>query len=64
MRDEQINELYLPFYSTLVLECKQEMLYVTVDFDSNPTIDALVASGAYISAVAQNELERIKQKAP
>ena len=40
------------------------MLYVPLDFKNGLTIDALVDSGAYVSAVAQKELERIKQQAP
>ena len=64
MRDEKINEFYLPLTCTLVLECKQEMLHVPVGFDNNPTIDALVDIGDYINAVAQNDLETIKRKAP
>ena len=35
-----------------------------LDFDNNLTVDALVDSGAYVSADAQNDLDTIKQKAP
>ena len=64
VRDEQTNELYLPLTSTVVLKRKQEMHYVPLDFENNHTVDALVDSGAFVSAIAQDDLETIKQKAP
>ena len=64
VRDEQINQKYLPLTSTVVLKRKQEMLYVPLDFENNLTLDALVDSGAFVSAIAQDDLETIKQKAP
>ena len=64
MRDEQTNEIYLPLTSTVVLKRKQEMLYVPLDFENNLTVDALVDSGAFVSAIAQDDLDTIKQKAP
>ena len=64
VRDEQTNEIYLPLTSTVVLKRKQEMLYVPLDFENNLTVDALVDSGAFVSAIAQDYLETIKQKAP
>ena len=64
VRDEQTNELYLPLTSTVVLKRKQEMLYVPLDFENSHTVDALVDSGAFVSAIAQDDLETIKQKAP
>ena len=64
VRDEQTNEIYLPLTSTVVLKRKQEMLYVPLDFENNLTIDALVDSGAFVSAIAQDDLETSKQKAP
>ena len=39
------------------------MLYVPLDFENGLTIDALLDSGAYVSAIAQKELDRIKQQA-
>ena len=62
--DEQTNELYLPLTSTVVLKRKQEMLYVPLVFENNHTVDALVDSGAFVSAIAQDDSETIKQKAP
>ena len=59
-----INELYLPLTSTVVLKRKQEILYVPLDFEKNLTVDALVDSGAFSSAIAQDVLETMKQKAP
>ena len=64
VRDKQTNELYLPLKSTVVLKRKQEMHYVPLDFENNLTVDALVDSGAFVSATAQDDLETIKQKAP
>ena len=63
VRDERTNELYLPLTSTVVLKRKQEMLYVPLDFENNHMVDALVDSGAFVSAIAQDDLETIKQKA-
>ena len=64
VRDENTNELYMPLSSTIVLKRKREMLYVPLDFANGLTIDALVDSGAYVSAIAQTELDRIQQQAP
>ena len=63
VRDEQTNEIYLPLTSTVVLKRKQEMLSVRLDFENNLTVDALVDSGAFVSAIAQDDLDTIKQKA-
>ena len=64
VRDENTNELYMPLSSTIVLKRKKEMLYDPLDFENGLTIDALVDSGAYVSAIARTELDRIKQQAP
>ena len=64
MRDEQTNQVYLPLPSTVVLKRKQEMFYVPLDFKNNLRVDALVDSGAFVSAIAQDDLDKIKQKAP
>ena len=64
IRDDQTNELYLPLTSTVVLKRKQEMLYVPLDFENNHTVDALVDSGAFVSAIAQDDLETIKHRRP
>ena len=63
-RDENTNELYMPLSSTIVLKRKKEMLYVPLDFENGLTIDAFVDSRAYVSAIAQKELDRIQQQAP
>ena len=60
VRDEQTIEVYLPLTSTVVLKQKQEMLHVPLDFENNLTVDALVDSGAFVSAIAQDDLETIK----
>ena len=64
VRDDSTNELYMPLSSTIVLKRKKEMLYVPLDFENGLTIDALVDSGAYVSAIAQEELDRIQQQSP
>ena len=51
VRDEQTNEVCLPLTSTVVLKRKQEMLYVPLDFEDNLTVEALVDSGAFVSAI-------------
>ena len=61
LRDGQTIELYLPITSTLILKPKQETLYVTPDIENNLTVPALVDSGAYVRAIAQNDLDTIKQ---
>ena len=63
VRDDITNELYMPLSSTIVLKRKKEMLYVPLDFENGLTIDALVDSGAYVSAIAQKELDRIQKQA-
>ena len=64
VRDETTNELYMPLSSTIILKRKKEMFYVPLDFENGLTIDALVDSAAYISAITQKELDRIKQQSP
>ena len=64
VRDDITKELYMPLSSTIVLKRKKEMLYVPLDFKNGLTIDAPVDSGAYVSAIAQKGLDRIKQQAP
>ena len=64
MRDDITNEIYIPLSSTHVLKRKKEMLIVPLDFENGLTVDALVDSGAYVSAITQKELDRIKQQAP
>ena len=64
VRDDSSNELYMPLSSTIVLKRKKEMFYVPLDFESGLTIDAPVDAGAHVSAIAQKELDRIKQQSP
>ena len=64
VRDDITNELYIPLSSTIVLKRMKEMLYVPLDFQNGLTIEVLVDSGAYITAIAQKGLDRIKQQAP
>ena len=64
VKDEQTNEVYLPLTSTVVPKRKQVMLYVPLDFNNNLTLDALVDSKTYVSAIAPKDLDTIKQKAP
>ena len=46
------------------MKWKQEMLYVPLDFANNLTVDTLVDSRAFFSAITQNDLDTIKEKAP
>ena len=62
VRDEQTIEVYLPLTSTVVLIIKQEMLYEPPDFENSLTVDSLLDSGAYVSAIAQNDLNTKKRK--
>ena len=64
VQDEQTNEIYLPLTSTVVLKRKQEMPSVPLNFENNLMVDALVDSGAFVNAIAQDDLDTIKQKAP
>ena len=67
MRDYITNEHYMPLFSlssTIVPKRKQQILCVPLDFKNGLKKDALVDSGAYVSAIAQNELDRITQQAP
>ena len=64
VRDDITYELYKSLSSTIVLKRMKEMLYVPLDFENGLTIDALADSGAYVSAIAQKELDRMKQQAP
>ena len=42
----------------------KEMMYIPLDFRNGLTIDALVDSGAYVSAISQSECDRKKKQAP
>ena len=64
MRDEAKDEVYLPLTSTVILKRKQEMFYAPLDFENNLTLDALVDSRAFVSAVTQNNLGRNKRGSP
>ena len=61
MRDDFTKELYMPLSSTVVLKRKKQMLDAPQDFKNGLTIDALVDSGAYVSALAQKDLDCTKQ---
>ena len=63
MRDEQTNEFFLPLTSRVVWKQKQEMLSMPLDFKNKLTVDALVDSEGFVGAIAQNDLDSIKQKA-
>ena len=64
VRDDITNELYMPLSSTFFLKRKKDMLYVPLNFENGLKKDVFVDSGAYVSAIAQKELDRIKQQAP
>ena len=63
MIDEQTKQIYLPLTSTVVLQRKEEMLYLPLDFENLLTVDALVDSGAFVSVIAQYNLDTIREKA-
>ena len=54
----------MPLSSTIVPKRNKEIWYVPLDCENGLTIHALVDSGAYVSAIAQKELDRIKQQSP
>ena len=62
VRDELTKEFFLPLTSEVVLKRKREMLYAPLHFDKNLTIDALVESRAYVSAIVHDELDTNKTK--
>ena len=64
VRDDITTELYMQLFSTIFLRRKKEMLYVPLDFGNGLTTDALVDSGANVSAIARKEVDRIKQQSP
>ena len=61
--DSITNEFYMPRSSTIVLTRKKEKPYVSLDSENAVAKDAYVDSAAYVSAIVQNELDRIKQQA-
>ena len=63
-KDETTDELYMRVSHTIVLKRKKKLLYHSLVFNDNLTIDALVDSRAYVGAIAQNGSDRIKQQAP
>ena len=63
VRDDNTNELYMPLSSTFVLKTREEMMYVPLDLKNGSTMDALVDSGANVSAIALRELDRNEQQA-
>ena len=52
VRDKQTNATFIPLTSTIVLQCKEKMLYVLLDFVNKQTIDNLLDSGAHFTAIA------------
>ena len=64
VRDDITNKLYMPLSSTIVPKQKKEFLYVPLGFENGLTIEALVDSGAYVSAIGQKELDIFKQQSP
>ena len=64
VRDENMKDLYMPLCSSIVLKRKKEMLYVLLDFNDCLLIDAQVDSRAYVSSIAEKELEELKYQTP
>ena len=63
VKDETTIELFMPLASTIVLKRKKKWMYIPLKIELGLTVDGVVESGAYIRAIAQNELDRIRQKA-
>ena len=59
-RDDKKDKLYLLLPATIVVK-QTKLLYVFLDFKNCLELDALVASGAYVSEAAQIEWDRNKQ---
>ena len=53
MWDDITNELYMRLASKTVLKRKKEMFYVPLDFENGLTIDAIVDSGASVTAIVE-----------
>ena len=64
VRDEQTNKVHISLTSAIFRKQKQVMLCVPLDFESNLTVDALVDSGAFVSAFAQSDVDTKKKKKP
>ena len=64
VKDQQTHDLYPPLISTVLMVRKEEMLYVTLDFNNGLSIDAFVDSRVSVSATAHFEKDKIKQQAP
>ena len=64
VRDDTTKELYMPLSSTIVLQRKKAMLHLPLDFEGGLTINDLVDSRANVSAIAQNDMDTVKQQAP
>ena len=63
VKDEQTDELYLSLTSTVALKRKKEYLSISPRyFGKGLTIDALVDSRAYVSAITQNEMDKKQQQ--
>ena len=54
-RDENTNEIYVPMFSTKVLKCEKEMLYVPLGFENGAKNDIPVDNGASVSANIQTD---------
>ena len=65
VRDEQTKEVYLPLTSTVILVNESNECWMCVwILENNLTVNALVDSGSFVSAIAQDDLDTIKQEAP
>ena len=53
---------FIPLMSAIALKKKKRMLFLPLDFNTTK-IDALVDSGAYISAISEKDAEKFRQNA-
>ena len=63
VRDENPNEVYMPLFSSIKQKPKRERLFVLLDFENGVTIDDLLNSTAYVSAIPHIKFDRFQKQA-
>ena len=64
VKDRNTNVLYPPLSSRIVLKRKMNILFMLLDFENGLIKDSVVDSRAYVSAIIENETDRIRQQTP
>ena len=64
VRDKKSSALFMPLSSAIVIKRKKEKLYVPLVCRNGLIVKALVDARASVSAIFENESNRIKQQAP